>query len=197
MQFLYECFDLLLILYFVLLLDFYVMLIFLLEVPLLSNSTYYITFSFSFVSNLFFRLFTSKFKFPIFKLTIAMVWNNLVTLSACITSSTTSSIDFGVLVYVVGFLNPSTKDPSSCTNIFPSPNSNGSPSTDPSLLIGTCNSSGLNIATRIYVPTLSIYNPIACKPPYVNFCCCCCSYCKWCCKYWKCCGFSWLSIQSS
>jgi hypothetical protein len=121
-----------------------------------------------------------------------MVWNNLTTLSTCITSSTILSIDFGVLVYVVGFFYPSTKDPSSCTNLFPSPNSNGYPSTNPSLLIGTCSSSGLNIATRVCVPTLSICSLVVC------FCCChCCSYCKWCCKGWKCYGLSWLSIQFS
>jgi hypothetical protein len=39
----------------------------------LFNSSYSIAFSFSFITNPFFILFTSKIKFPVFKLTIAMV----------------------------------------------------------------------------------------------------------------------------
>jgi hypothetical protein len=39
----------------------------------LFNSSYSTTFSFSPLANLFFKLLTSKFKFPIFKLTIAIV----------------------------------------------------------------------------------------------------------------------------
>jgi hypothetical protein len=42
----------------------------------LSNSSYITTFSFSPMVNLLFKLLTSKFKYPIFKLTIVMVWNN-------------------------------------------------------------------------------------------------------------------------
>jgi hypothetical protein len=64
-------------------------------------------------------LFTSRIKFPIFKFTIAMVWNNSTTLSTYITSITTCSIDFGVLVCVVGFRNPSPNDPNSCTIFLP------------------------------------------------------------------------------
>ncbi len=39
----------------------------------LSNSSYSVAFSFSLMANLFFKLLTSRFKFPIFKLTIAIV----------------------------------------------------------------------------------------------------------------------------
>ncbi len=147
----------------------------------LSNSTYNITFSFFFMANLLLRLLTSKFKFPIFKFTIAMVWNNLATLFACITFVTTLSIDFGVLVYVVGFLDPFTKGPNSCINILPSPSSNECPPTNPTLLIGTCSSSGLNTTIGVCVPILSIYNLVACIPPCVYCCCCYCFY-FYCCK---------------
>jgi len=71
----------------------------------LSNSSYNIAFFFSPIANIFFRLLTSRVKFPIFKLTIAMVWNNSTTLFAYITFATISSITFGVLVCVVGFLD--------------------------------------------------------------------------------------------
>ncbi len=64
----------------------------------LSSSSYKDAFSFSPVTNLFFELFTSIIKFPIFKLTIAIIWNNSTTLFACITFLATSSKDFGVLV---------------------------------------------------------------------------------------------------
>ncbi len=57
----------------------------------LSNSSCNIAFSFSFVTNLFFKLFTSKVKFPIFRLIIPMVWNNSTTSYAFITFATTSS----------------------------------------------------------------------------------------------------------
>ncbi len=67
----------------------------------LSYSSYNIAFSFSLVANMFSRVFTSKVKFPIFRLIIAMVWNNYVTLSNFITFVATSSTDFGVLVCVV------------------------------------------------------------------------------------------------
>jgi hypothetical protein len=111
------------------------------------------------VINLLFKLFTFKFKFPIFKLIIAIVWNNLVSFYAWITSIAISSTNFGVLVYVVGFLDPSTDDPISCTNLLPNSNSNGNPSVNPSLLFGTCISNGLNIAKEGYVSTLSICSP--------------------------------------
>jgi hypothetical protein len=48
----------------------------------LSNSSYSIAFSFSLITNLFFRLLTSKVKFPIFRITIAMVWNDSIALFA-------------------------------------------------------------------------------------------------------------------
>ncbi len=136
------------------------------------------------MANLFFRTFTSKFKFPIFKFTIVMVWNNSVTLSICITFVDNSSIDFGVLICVIGFLNPFAKDPSLCTNILPSPNSNVYPSENPFLLIGTYNFGGMNITKGGCVSILIICSPLAYRP------CVCC----WCCK---CCGLPWLSIQFS
>ncbi len=102
-----------------------------------------------------------------------MVLNNSANLSTCITFATTSSIDFGVFVCVVGFLDHSIDDPHSCANMFPNPNSNGCPSVDLGLLTSTCISSGLNIAKEGYVSTLFIYNPVACRPSYV-YCCCCC-----------------------
>jgi len=105
----------------------------------------------------------------------------------------TSSTDFGVLVYVVGFLDPSTNDPISCTNMLPSPNSNGNPFVDLGLLIGTCTYNGLNTAKEGCVSILFVYNPIACRPSCV--CCYCC--CKCYCKCWKCCGLIVVSIQSS
>jgi hypothetical protein len=97
-------------------LDFYVMFIRPLKVPLLVqfHLQYYLLLLL--YGNMFFKLFASKIKFPIFRFTIAIVWNNYVALFACITSTTTSSTDFGVLVYVIGFLDPSIKDPSYCTN---------------------------------------------------------------------------------
>ncbi len=54
-----------------------------------------------------------------FRLTIAMVWNNLVALYDLITSAATSSTDFGVLVRVIGSLDPSIDDPRSCTIFSP------------------------------------------------------------------------------
>ncbi len=195
----YERFNFLLILYLVVLLYFYVMLVFPLEVPLLVQ--FHLQYCLLlFVANLFFKLLTSKFKFPIFKFTIAMVWNNSTTSSICITSVATSSIDFGVLIYVVRFLDLSTKDPNSYTNIFPNPNSNDFPSTNPGLLTSTYSFGGLNIATWVCVPILSVYSQVVFRPPCVYCCCCCysCSYCCKCsCKCSKCCGLSWLSIQSS
>ncbi len=159
----------------------------------LYNSTYNTAFSFSYVANQFFKLLTSKFKFPIFKLTIAMVWNNLVASFACITFATTSSIDFGILVCVIRFLDPFTDDPITCTNLLLSPNSNDYPFTDPSLLFGTCSFGGLNITKEGCVSILSIYSLVPYCPSYVFYCCCC----KWCCKCWKCCELLVVSIQSS
>jgi len=149
----------------------------------LSNSTYNIAFSFTSVANLFFRLLTSKFKFPIFKLIIAIVLNNFVALSICITFATTSSTNFSVLFYVVGFLDPSTEVLDSCINLLPDPNSNDYPSIDLNLLIGTYGSGGLNTTTRVCVPTFSICILVSYRPAYV--CCYCC---------YKCCELSWLSI---
>jgi hypothetical protein len=162
----------------------------------LSNSTCNIAFFFSYVANLFFKLFTFKFKFPIFKLIITIVWNNYIALFAYITSITTSSTNFGVLVCVIGFLDPSTKDPSSCTNLLPNSKSNECSFVNYSLLTSTYNSNGLNIVTRVCVPIFSICNLVGYIFACVYYYCCC-----WCCKCyykcWKCCGLSWLSIQSS
>jgi hypothetical protein len=115
-----------------------------------------------------------------------MVLNNSTTLSTCITFVATLSIDFGVLVYVVGFWDPYVEGPSSCTNILPNPKSNVCPSIDLGLLISTCNFGGLNITKGGCVSILFVCSPLACKPFCV--CCCCCYY------YCKCCGLSWLSI---
>jgi hypothetical protein len=48
-----------------------------------------------------------------------MVSNNSIALSTFITFAATSSIDFGVLVCVVGSPNPSTNDPRSYTIFSP------------------------------------------------------------------------------
>ncbi len=152
----------------------------------LSNSTCNIAF-FSFMANLLFKLITSKFKFPIFKLTIAMVWNNSTTISAYITSAATSSTNFSVLICLVGFLDPFVEDPSSCSST-PQPKFKCMSFVNSNLLISTCNSSGLNIVKGGCVSIFSIFSPLACRPP-----CVCCCYCCCC----ECCGLSWLSIQSS
>jgi hypothetical protein len=122
-----------------------------------------------------------------------MVWNSSTFLYACITYATTSSIGFDVLVCVVGFSNPFADDPISYTNVLPNPNFNGCPFVDPSILIGTCSSGGLNIAKASCVSTLSMCSPLVYKPS----CVCCYWCCKWCCKCWKCCGLLMVSIQSS
>jgi len=153
----------------------------------LSNSSCNIAFSFSLVTDMFFRVFTSKVKFPIFKITIAMVWNNLATLYAFIISIVTSSIDFGVLVYVVGSPDPAAYDPNSCTIIIPSSNSNGNPSIGFGLLGGTYSYVDINSSKTCCVTTLYVYNSVACRPS----CVCCC------CKCWKCFGLPMVSIQSS
>jgi hypothetical protein len=67
----------------------------------------------------------------------------------------------------VGFLDPSSKDPSSCTIQLPSPNSNHCPSANLSLLVDTYISSGLNIAKGGFVPILSSYSSLAYRPPCV------------------------------
>jgi hypothetical protein len=53
-------------------------------------------------------------------------------------------------------LDPSTKDPNSCTNLLPSPNSNDYPFVNHSLLISTYSFGGLNIVIGNCVPTLSM-----------------------------------------
>jgi hypothetical protein len=141
----------------------------------LSNSSYNIAFSFSLVTNLFFRMFTYKIKFPIFKLTIATVWNNSATLFAFITFVATFSTNFGVLVYVVGSLDPFVDDPSSCAILFPISNSNGNPSTNSGLLGGTWSSVSLgfnfsNFSKASYVATLYVYSLITCRPSYFCYC---------------------------
>jgi hypothetical protein len=134
------------------------------------------------MANLFFKLLTSTFKFPIFKLTIAIVWNNLVPFYAYITFVATSSIDFGVLVYVVGFSDLSIDCASiSWTNLLPNSNSNGNPFVDPGLLFSTCISNGPNTIKESYVSTFSVCSPIACKLSCVCYCYYCYYY-KWCCK---------------
>jgi uncharacterized membrane protein len=95
------------------------------------------------VVNLFFKLFTSIFKFPIFKLTIVIVWNNLIAFYVCITFTTTSSMDFGVLVYVIRYLNPFTNVSISYTNLLPNSNSNGNPFIDHGILTSTYIFNGL------------------------------------------------------
>ncbi len=137
----------------------------------LSNSSYNIAFSFYPVTNLFFRVFTFRIKFPIFRVTIAMVWNNSTALSTFITFATTSSTNFGVLVNVVRSLDPSIDDPSSYTILLPSWNSNGNPFADFGLLGGICRSIGLNSSKIGCVATFTIYNSIACRPSCVYYYC--------------------------
>ncbi len=155
----------------------------------LFNSSCSINFSFSLVANLFFKLLTSRFKFPIFRLTIAIVWKNSTTFYACITSIITFSTNFDVLVYDVGFSEPFANDRISCTNLLPNSNSNGNSFAYLSLLPSTYISNGLNIAKEGCVFTFSICNPVAYRPSYV-YCCCYCCYCK----CWKCYGFVMVSI---
>ncbi len=154
----------------------------------LSNSSYNTTF-FSLVTNLFFKVFTLRVKFPIFRFKIAMVWNNLVALFAFITSTSTSSIDFGVLIYVVGSPYPFANDPSSYTILLPNSNSNGNPFTIFCLLGGTCSSVGLNSSKASCVTMLLACSLITYWPSCVYYCCCC--------KCWKCFGLTIISIQSS
>jgi len=88
----------------------------------------------------------------------------------------------------VGFLDPSLKDPNFCTILLPSPNSNGCPFANLSLLVGTYISGGLNTTKGSSIPILSFCNSLTCGPPCV-YCCCFC-YCKF---Y----GLPLLSIYSS
>jgi hypothetical protein len=145
------------------------------------------------MANFFFWLLTSIFKFPIFRFTIAIVWNNSATFYVCITSTTTSSINFGVLVCVVGFLDPFVDNTISCTNLLPSSNSNGNPFANYGLLIGTCSSDGLNSTKEGFVSTLSVCSLVACRPSCVYYYC----YYKSCYKCSKCCELLVVSIQSS
>jgi hypothetical protein len=129
-----------------------------------------------------------------FKFTIAMVWNNSTALSAFITFTATSTIDFGVLVCVVGSLGPSTNEPSSYTIFLSSLNSNGNPFIDSGLLGSTYIFASLDSSKVSCVSTLSIFSLLACRPSCVYYCCCC--Y-KCCCKCCKCFGLVVVSIQSS
>jgi hypothetical protein len=85
----------------------------------LSKSSYNTTFSFSPTTNLLFRMFTFRVKFSIFRLTIAMVLNNLATVFTFIIYIIKSSTNFGVLVFVVGYLDPTTNDCNSCIILLP------------------------------------------------------------------------------
>jgi len=96
-----------------------------------------------------------------------MVWNNSIISFVFITYAGTSSINFGVLVYVVGSPNPSTDDPNSYTILLPSSNSNGNPSINSGLLGGTYSSIGLNFSKVGCVAILSICNLVAYRPSYV------------------------------
>jgi hypothetical protein len=107
-----------------------------------------------------------------------MVRNNSTALSSFITSPTTSSTNFGVLVYVVGPLDPSIDDPNSCTILLPNSNSNGNPHVDSSMLGGTYSFANLHSSKASCVATLFVCSSIACSLYYV-YCCC---YCKCCCK---------------
>jgi hypothetical protein len=121
-----------------------------------------------------------------------MVWNNSATLFAFIIFIVTSSTNFGILVYFVGASNLSIDDPSSCTIILPSSNSNGNPFADFGLLGGTYSYASLNFSKIGCVATLSTCSSVAYKPS----CVCCCCY-KCCYKCWECFGLLVVSIQSS
>jgi hypothetical protein len=79
-----------------------------------------------------------------------------VSLYIFITFAVTSSIDFGVLVYAIGFLDCFVDVPNSCTIILPNSNLNGNPSTNYSLLGGTYSSASLNFLKAGYVTTLFV-----------------------------------------
>jgi len=125
---------------------------------------------------MFFRLLTSISKFTIFIFIIAIVWNNSTAFCVCITSAATSFTDFGVFVYVIGFLDPSIDDPIPCTNLFPSSISNENPFVDHDLLTNTCNFDGLNFAKESFISILFVCNLVTCRPSYVYYCC----HCKCC-----------------
>jgi len=78
--------------------------------------------------------------------------------------------NFDVLIYVIGFPDPSIDDPSSCTILLPNSNSNGNPFADFGLLGGTCSYAGLNSSKVSCVTILSVYNSVAYKPFHV-YCC--------------------------
>jgi hypothetical protein len=139
------------------------------------------------VANLVFRLFISIFKFPVLRFTIAIVWNNSIAFYVFITRTTTSSTDFGVLVYVIGYLNPFTNVPISYTNLLRNSNSNANPFIDPSILTSIYIFNGPIIAKEGYVSTLFVYSLVY----WPSFICCCCKC------YYKCCGLPMVSIQSS
>jgi hypothetical protein len=122
-----------------------------------------------------------------------MVWNSSIALSTCITSTTTSSSNFSVLIYVIGSLDPSTDDPISYTNLFAISNSNGNPFANAGLLTSTCSFDGLNTSKEGCGSTSFVCSSVACRPSCVCYCC----YCKCCCKCCKCCGLAVVSIQSS
>ncbi len=105
---------------------------------------------------------------------------------------TTSSTNFGVLVYVIGSLDPFINDPSSYTIFLPNSNSNGNPFADSSLG-GAYSFVGLNSSKVGCVTTFSIFSSIACIPSYVCYYC----YCKCCSKCYKCCELAMVSIQFS
>ncbi len=138
-------------------------------------------------------MFSPKVKFPMFRLTIAMVWNNSINLFAFINSASTSSTNFGVLVYVKGSINPFAKDPSSSTILLPSSNSNGNPSMDSSLLSGTSSFVNMNSSKVGCFAILSICSYVSYRPS----CVCCCCYYNCCSKCCKCCGLVVVAIQSS
>jgi hypothetical protein len=104
--------------------------------------------------------------------------NNSTRLFAFISFASTSSTNFGVLVYVIGSIDPFANDPSS--------NSNGNPFVDSSLLSGTFSSAGLDSSKAGCLATLSICSSICCRPLCVYYC-----------YYYKCCGLAVVSIQSS
>ncbi len=110
--------------------------------------------------------------------------------ATCSTFTITFSKNSSVFVCVVGFLDPSTRDPNFCTNLLPITNWNGCLSIDPNLLVGTCSFGGLKIAKGVCVSTLSICTLIACK----LLCVCWYYYCCYCCCYCKCCGLLMVSI---
>jgi hypothetical protein len=113
-------------------------------------------------------------------------------MSTFITFATTSSIDFGVLIYVIGSINPSIDDLSSYTILFPSLNSNGNSFANFGLLGGTFSSTNLNSSKVGCLTTLSVCDSISCRPSYV---CCCCYKC--CSKCYKCCEFEVVFVQFS